>query len=141
MKADKMTMANSLELRVPFVDPVVFQCASQIPTHHKIAQGTTKFILREAMKDILPSEVFNRQKLGFPVPIRHWLRHDLYHWAKEIIYDAQVEPWINKAYVLELLEIHKQGKADESRRLWTLLVFMQWHQIFMETPVARVKVT
>src|SRR5690606_22559776 len=71
-KADKMTMANSLELRVPFVDCKVFEVASPIPTEYKIRDGTTKWVLREAMKDVLPEEIHSRKTLGFPVPIRQW---------------------------------------------------------------------
>ncbi|MEW9667328.1 asparagine synthase (glutamine-hydrolyzing) [Ammoniphilus sp. 3BR4] len=132
MKADKMTMANSLELRVPFVDPKVFEFAATIPTQYKIANGTTKHVLREAMKDILPPQIKSRKKLGFPVPTRHWLKHDFYNWAKELIYDSNVDEFINKAYVLYMLDEHKEGKADYGRKLWTVLVFMLWHQIYME---------
>jgi len=132
MKADKMTMANSLELRVPFVDPKVFEFAATIPTKYKIANGTTKHVLREAMKDILPPQIKTRKKLGFPVPTRHWLKHDFYQWAKELIYSSEVDEWINKAYVLYMLDEHREGKADYGRRIWTILVFMLWHQIYIE---------
>ncbi|MBO8171467.1 MAG: asparagine synthase (glutamine-hydrolyzing) [Bacillaceae bacterium] len=132
MKADKMTMANSLELRVPFIDTKVFEFAATIPTKYKIANGTTKHVLREAMKDFLPDEIKTKKKLGFPVPTRHWLKHDFYDWAKELIYDSQVDYLINKAFVMYMLDEHKEGKADYSRKLWTLLVFMLWHQIYIE---------
>ena len=132
MKADKMTMANSLELRVPFVDPKVFEFAAKIPTKYKIAEGTTKYVLREAMKDLLPPQIKSRKKLGFPVPTRVWLRGEFYSWAKELIYSAEVDEYINKAYVLYMLDEHKEGKADYSRRIWTILIFMLWHQIFIE---------
>lgn len=132
MKADKMTMANSLELRVPFIDVKVFELAAKIPTKYKIANGTTKYVLREAMKKILPPEISTRRKLGFPVPIRHWLKHEFYPWAKDLIHDSQVEEWINKEFVLTLLDRHKEGKADHSRQLWTVLTFMLWHQVFIE---------
>ncbi|HJV44588.1 MAG TPA: asparagine synthase (glutamine-hydrolyzing) [Bacillota bacterium] len=132
MKADKMTMANSLELRVPFVDPKVFEFAAKIPTEYKIANGTTKHVLREAMKDILPSQIKTRKKLGFPVPTRVWLRGEFYSWAKELIQDAEVDEYINKAFIMFMLDEHKEGKADHGRKLWTILVFMLWHQIFIE---------
>lgn len=136
MKADKMTMANSLELRVPFVDPKVFEFAASIPTQYKIANGTTKHVLREAMKDILPPQIKTRKKLGFPVPTRHWLRHDFYDWAKELIYQSEVDEFINKAYVLFMLDEHKEGKADYGRKIWTILVFMLWHQIYLEEKIS-----
>jgi len=132
MKADKMSMANSLELRVPFVDPKVFEFAATIPTKYKIAHGTTKYVLREAMKDLLPPDVKMRKKLGFPVPIRVWLRDEFYHWAKEIIETSRVDDYINKDTVRAMLEMHKEGKGDYSRKLWTILVFMVWHQIYVE---------
>jgi len=132
MKADKMTMANSLELRVPFIDPKVFEFAATIPTRYKIANGTTKHVLREAMQDFLPAEIKTRPKLGFPVPTRHWLKNEFYQWAKEIIFEAKVDHLINKAYVLYMLDEHREGHADYSRKIWTILIFMLWHQIFIE---------
>lgn len=132
MKADKMTMANSLELRVPFIDTRVFEFAATIPTRYKIAAGTTKHVLREAMKDILPEEIKGKQKLGFPVPTRHWLKNEFYGWAKELIFDSQTDYLLNKAFVLYMLDQHREGREDYSRKLWTILVFMLWHQIFIE---------
>ncbi|GAA4705956.1 asparagine synthase (glutamine-hydrolyzing) [Brevibacillus fulvus] len=132
MKADKMTMANSLELRVPFIDTKVFEFAATIPTKYKIANGTTKHVLREAMKDFLPPEIKTRPKLGFPVPTRHWLKNEFYKWAKEIIFEAKVDHLINKAYVLYMLDEHREGHGDYSRKIWTILIFMLWHQIFIE---------
>ena len=82
VKADKMTMANSLELRVPFLDPEVFAVASRLPVDPKITRATTKYALRRALEPIVPAHVLNRPKLGFPVPIRHWLRSgELLDWA------------------------------------------------------------
>ncbi|RKD23973.1 asparagine synthase (glutamine-hydrolyzing) [Ammoniphilus oxalaticus] len=136
MKADKMTMANSLELRVPFVDPKVFEFAATIPTKYKIANGTTKYVLREAMKDLLPPQIKSRKKLGFPVPTRHWLKHDFYDWARNLIYTSETDEWINKSFALHMLKAHKEGKADYGRKIWTLLVFMLWHQIFIEQKIS-----
>lgn len=132
MKADKMSMANSLELRVPFVDKEVFKFAATIPTKYKVTPEATKVLLREAMKEVVPPDVQNRRKLGFPVPTRVWLRNEWYDWAKALIETANVGKWINKAYALRLLEMHRDGKTDASRKLWTLLVFMLWHQIYIE---------
>lgn len=132
VKADRMTLAHSLELRVPFLDKEVFDVASKIPTNLKIANGTTKNILREAVKGIVPDHVLNRKKLGFPVPIRHWLKNEMYDWAVEIISESQTEHLIDKNYVLKLLESHYVGKGDYSRKIWTVLSFMVWHQIYIE---------
>jgi asparagine synthase (glutamine-hydrolysing) len=132
VKADKMTMANSLELRVPFLDPEVFRVAGKIPLEQKITRETTKYALRAALRDIVPAHVLNRRKLGFPVPIRLWLRDEMYHWAVEIIRESHTDELIDKPAVLRLLEEHRNGHLDHSRRIWALLVFMLWHGIFVE---------
>ncbi|MCF6092888.1 asparagine synthase (glutamine-hydrolyzing) [Microaerobacter geothermalis] len=136
MKADKMTMANSLELRVPFIDPEVFQFASSIPVRYKIANGTTKFVLREAMKDLIPEEIHMRRKLGFPVPTRVWLKNEFYSWAKELIYDSKAGHLINKSYLFYLLDEHKEERADHSRKIWAVLIFLLWHQIYVEKAIS-----
>lgn len=132
LKADRVTMAHSLELRVPFLDKEVFEVASRIPTSMKTANGTTKYILRKAAEGIVPSHVLDRKKLGFPVPIRHWLKNEMNDWAKTIIRESNTDHLINKTYVLRLLEDHCQGKADNSRKIWTVLMFMVWHQVYVE---------
>ncbi|ONF74137.1 asparagine synthase (glutamine-hydrolyzing) [Amycolatopsis keratiniphila] len=135
VKADKVTMANSLELRVPFLDAEVFKVASTIPLDQKLAHGTTKYALRQALAKIIPGHVLNRRKLGFPVPIRLWLRNEMYDWAKGIISDSQTDALLDKKAVLALLEEHKAGQLDRSRQLWALLVFMLWHGIFVENRI------
>lgn len=132
LKADKMTMAHSLELRVPFLDKKVFEVASGIPTNFKTAHGTTKYILRKAAEGIIPEHVLNRKKLGFPVPIRHWLKDEMHDWAINIIKESQTDHLINKQVVLDLLEDHVNGKADNSRKIWTVLVFMIWYGVYVE---------
>lgn len=132
VKADKMTMANSLELRVPFLDPEVFRVAAKIPLEQKITKETTKYALRAALRGIVPPHVLNRRKLGFPVPIRLWLRNEMYPWATSIIRESQTDELIDKAAVLRLLDEHRVGQLDHSRRIWALLVFMLWHGIFIE---------
>jgi asparagine synthase (glutamine-hydrolysing) len=132
VKADKMTMANSLELRVPFLDTEVFKIGSGIPTNLKLTKETTKYALRRAIADIVPEHVINRAKLGFPVPIRHWLKDVMYEWAREIICDSQADHLIDTKVALELLEAHRTGPHDYSRKIWTLLVFFIWHAIFVE---------
>lgn len=132
LKADKMTMAHSLELRVPFLDKKVFDVASKIATNQKIKDNTTKYALRKAAEGIVPDHVVSRKKLGFPVPIRHWLKDELYEWAVNTIKMSQAEYVFNKQEALRLLEEHVDGKKDNSRKIWTILVFMIWHQIYVE---------
>jgi asparagine synthase (glutamine-hydrolysing) len=135
VKADKMTMANSLELRVPFLDAEVFRVASQIPLGEKITNQTTKHALRRALRDIVPPHVLNRRKLGFPVPIRHWLRAEMYDWARDIVLRSHTDELIDRNAVLRLLEEHRAGTLDHSRRIWALVVFMIWHGIFVERTI------
>lgn len=132
LKADKMTMANSLELRVPFLDKRVFEVAAKIPSSYKIADQTTKTILRKAARGIVPHHVLDRKKLGFPVPIRHWLKNEMYDWAKDIIRESETDYLFDKEYLYTLLEEHRQSKRDHSRKIWTVLIFMIWYQIFVE---------
>lgn len=132
LKADKMTMANSLELRVPFLDKNVFNVASKISENQKVRNNTTKYILRKAAEGIVPEHVLNRKKLGFPVPIRHWLREELYDWALQLINNSPTEYIFDKQQILSLFDDHIKHKMDNSRKLWTILIFMVWHQIFIE---------
>ncbi len=136
VKADKMTMANSLELRVPFLDPEVFAVASRLPMEQKITRATTKYALRRALEPIVPAHVLNRPKLGFPVPIRHWLRAgELLDWAYAMIGSSQAGELIDLTAVRAMLDEHRSGTSDHSRRLWTVLFFMLWHAIFVEHSV------
>ncbi|UQX09498.1 asparagine synthase (glutamine-hydrolyzing) [Candidatus Mycobacterium methanotrophicum] len=136
VKADKMTMANSLELRVPFLDPEVFAVASRLPVQAKITRTTTKYALRRALEPVVPPHVLNRPKLGFPVPIRHWLRAGpLLEWAHEMLNSSATDHLIEMSAVRRMLDEHRCGEGDHSRRLWTLLIFMLWHAIFVEHSV------
>ncbi len=133
VKADKMTMANSLELRVPFLDPEVFAVASRLPFDQKITRTTTKYALRRALEPIVPAHVLHRAKLGFPVPIRHWLRAgELLEWAYGMVDTSQAGDLIDLAGVRRMLNEHREGVSDHSRRLWTVLIFMLWHAIFID---------
>ncbi|MDT5143783.1 MAG: hypothetical protein QOI79_3146 [Mycobacterium sp.] len=136
VKADKMTMANSLELRVPFLDSEVFAVASRLPVDAKITRTTTKYALRRALEPIVPPHVLNRPKLGFPVPIRHWLRAGaLLDWAHEMVNSSATDHLIDASAVRRMLDEHRCGTADHSRRLWTVLIFIMWHAIFVEHSV------
>jgi asparagine synthase (glutamine-hydrolysing) len=136
VKADKMTMANSLELRVPFLDPEVFAVASRLPVRAKITRTTTKYALRRALEPIVPAHVLNRPKLGFPVPIRHWLRTgELLEWAYAMVDTSAAGDLVDLSAVRRMIDEHQCGTSDHSRRLWTVLIFMLWHAIFVERSV------
>ncbi|MDJ0393040.1 asparagine synthase (glutamine-hydrolyzing) [Rhodococcus sp. G-MC3] len=133
VKADKITMANSLELRVPFLDSEVFKVAEKLPLEQKITKDTTKYALRQALEGIVPGHVLHRAKLGFPVPLRHWLRGtELFDWAHQQIQESETDHILNKSAITAMLNEHRDGKSDHSRRLWTVLIFMVWHGIFVE---------
>ncbi|MBT9173407.1 MAG: Asparagine synthetase (glutamine-hydrolyzing) 1 [Syntrophomonadaceae bacterium] len=130
VKADKMTMANSLELRVPYLDHHVFEFAATIPTKYKIRAGMTKYVLRQAFKDEVPAAVVRRQKRGFPVPTRVWLRDALFKEAQSVLDDPALREYFSPLYLKKLLAEHKEGRADNSRKIWALLIFALWMERF-----------
>jgi asparagine synthase (glutamine-hydrolysing) len=137
VKADKMTMANSLELRVPFLDPEVFALASTIPLDQRVPRGSdaTKYALRRAMEQIVPASILHRRKLGFPVPTADFLAGPLHEWARDIVAGSQTDEWLDRARVGELLDslrTAEQPSKRTARQLWEVLVFMVWHGIFVE---------
>lgn len=130
-KADRMSMANSLEVRVPFVDKEVFSLASTLKKENKIQGFTTKYALREAFKDELPEYLYTRRKLGYPVPMRVWLKDELYDWAFNLI-DTNPVKDINKDEVLNMLKKHKEGKGDYSRKVWSMIVYIIWYKLYID---------
>jgi asparagine synthase (glutamine-hydrolysing) len=133
VKADRMSMAHSLELRVPFLDTAVFEVAATIPQDLKIGPGgMRKYALRRALEEVVPPHIVNRPKLGFPVPTRVWLKDVMYDWARDIIGSSGAGELLDLPYALALLDAHRRGEADHSRKVWTVLVFCVWHAIFVE---------
>jgi len=131
-KADKMTMAHSLELRVPFLDKEVFAVAASIPTGYLVDRNTTKKILREALRDIVPSHVIHRPKLGFPVPLREWLRGKRGKSCLELIQSSGICQYINREYIAWLVKQHGFGTADYARKIWSIFVLARWYDFFIE---------
>lgn len=127
MKADKMTMAHSLELRVPFLDREVFKVARSIPAKYRVCKGTTKYVLRQAMRGIIPDTIVNRPKLGFPVPLRHWLRNGWAPRVHEMIRNGGIGDYIRMDAVEKMIKQHAAGQGDLARKIWVLLVFAEWH--------------
>jgi asparagine synthase (glutamine-hydrolysing) len=133
VKADRMAMAHGLELRTPFLDREVLAVAARLARVEKTAAGTTKFALREAVGDLLPQAAAERAKLGFPVPLGHWLSGGMYGFAEQVIRTAQTGQWLNQAAVTELLRRFRAGDPEVSwRQVWLLVVFSLWHQIYVE---------
>jgi asparagine synthase (glutamine-hydrolysing) len=133
VKADRMSMAHSLEVRVPFLDKEVFEVAATIPTELKLPPRSTdtKYALRRALEGVVPPAIVNRRKLGFPTPTRVWLAGEMYEWAHEILSSSGAGELLDLSYARELLVAHKRGEADHSRKIWTVLVFCVWHAIFV----------
>lgn len=141
VKADKMTMANSLELRVPFLDPEVFAIASSLPVEQRVPRrgDATKYALRQAMRQIVPPRIMNRRKLGFPVPTADFLAGPLHEWARGIVTESQTQQWLDRDVVLGLLDRLRTEEVPSkriARQLWSVLVFMVWHGIFVEDRIA-----
>ena len=132
VKADRMSKAHSLELRLPFLDKNVFDTASKLCTNDKVRNNITKYLLRKAVEGVVPKHVINRRKLGFPVPIRYWLKDEIYDWAVQLIRTSETDYILNKRYIEKLLNDHLLDKTDNSRKLWTILIFILWHQIYVE---------
>ncbi|MCI8352228.1 MAG: asparagine synthase (glutamine-hydrolyzing) [Clostridia bacterium] len=131
LKADKMTMANSIESRIPFVDKEVFKIASSLPLEYKISKTNTKVALREAAKKSIPNEAYKKKKLGFPVPLREWMREDdVYNEIKNTINQEFVKEFFNQKYVLKLLEEHKKNKKDNYKKVWAIYSFIKWYEVF-----------
>ena len=133
LKADKMSMANSLEVRVPFLDKEVFNYAKSLSLADKIHGTQTKYALREAAKRTIPQKSADKKKLGFPVPIRVWLKEEKYYnIVKQSFESPAASEFFNVKAIVKLLDKHKSGKADNSRKIWTIFCFLIWHKEFFE---------
>ena len=106
--------------------------ASRVPAGAKIAGGTTKHLLRRAVAPLLPDVVVSRPKLGFPVPIGHWLRGELFRFADNLFREAQVDEHIRRDVALDMLHRYRSGEDFDWRRLWVLVTFCLWHQVHVE---------
>ena len=133
LKADKMSMAHSLEVRVPFLDRKVFEVASKVPVKYRVNKENTKYAMRLAAKRNLPPAVANKKKLGFPVPIRVWLKEDKYYnVVKEAFTSSAANHYFNTNELISLLDTHRAGKADNSRKIWTVFMFLTWYKVYFE---------
>ncbi len=127
LKADKMSMANSLEVRVPYLDRILIDEARHLPTKYKIKDGQTKYAFRKVANDVLEDKVAKKKKLGFPVPIREWIKEDSIYKKIEDVFKKSSE-FFDVDYILKLLSDHKEGKKDNSRKVWTIYSFLIWYQ-------------
>lgn len=131
LKADKMSMANSLELRVPFLDKEVMALAEQIPWQYRVSTENTKLAMRKAALRAAPPKTANKKKLGFPVPIRLWLREEKYYnIVKNTFTSPAAEKFFNTDMLVKLLDDHRTEKYDNSRKIWTVFIFLQWYDVY-----------
>lgn len=134
LKADKTSMANSLELRVPFLDKKVLSLAQTIPLNCRVNTVTTKLALRKAAEKTLPKLTANKDKLGFPVPIRVWLKEEQYYEKVKTAFSSEAaEKYFDTEKLIKLLDTHKSGKRDVSRKIWTVYTFLVWYEEFFGT--------
>ncbi|MBQ8509257.1 MAG: asparagine synthase (glutamine-hydrolyzing) [Clostridia bacterium] len=131
LKADKMSMASSLELRVPFLDRVVMEQAQALPHEYKINGKNTKYIFRKAANKTLPDEWADRKKMGFPVPIRYWLKEEKYYnIVKGYFTSDYAAEFFDTDALVALLDEHRADKANNGRRIWTVFTFLVWYKRF-----------
>ena len=131
LKADKMSMANSLEVRVPFLDKEVFEVARHVQPDYRVNREATKYAFRMAAKDYLPEEVASKKKLGFPVPTRVWLKDEKYYNIVKTAFQSEAaKKYFNTDKIVKYLDDHKNGKADNSRKVWTIYMFLVWYNQF-----------
>ena len=136
MKGDKMGMANSLEVRVPFLDKKVLELAETLPLEYKVRAPKTKVALRGAAEKVIRSKTAEKKKLGFPIPIRVWLREEPYYTrVKEMFQTDAAKQYFNTDLLIQMLDDHKNGKnrnekTDNSRKIWTVYVFLVWYDRF-----------
>ncbi|MGZ6248642.1 MAG: asparagine synthase (glutamine-hydrolyzing) [Syntrophales bacterium] len=131
LKADKITMANSVELRVPLLDHVVLEFAADIPSQFKVSGMTTKHLLKAAFRDLIPNEIIKREKTGFPVPYVRWFNNELYSYAREILLDRET---LGRGYFEEkgINSLLQNGTpAIRSKEIFSLIVLELWHRIFI----------
>lgn len=131
LKADKMSMAHSLELRVPFLDKEIMKQAQEIPSDYKINGKNTKYVMRRAANKTVPDNWANREKKGFPVPIRFWLREDKYYNIVKSYFESDfASEFFKTEELMKLLDEHKSEKKNNGRKIWTVLVFLTWYKKF-----------
>jgi asparagine synthase (glutamine-hydrolysing) len=134
VKTDRMTMANSLEARCPFLDQELLEFAARIPSDLKLKGFTTKYILKRALEGFVPREIIHRRKHGFGVPVGHWFRTSLKDYVQEVLLSPQAlrRGYFREEALRRLLAEHQNGKRDHSHRLWALLTFEMWHRVFLD---------
>ena len=135
LKGDKMSMANSLEVRVPFLDIELMKLAEQIPSRYRVTGENTKVALRKASASKLPKETADKRKLGFPVPVRQWLKEDKYYnMLKDAFHSEIATELFNTEVLMKLLDDHKNGVCSNARKIYTVYSFLIWYGEYFVNP-------
>ena len=133
IKADKMTMANSVELRVPLLDHKILEFAASLPSNFKVRGFTTKYLAKKTLKQRVPKTILNRRKAGFPVPYESWLRKELRGWVREVLSDKRT---INRGYfvmpAVQALLARDEAHGGYSKEIFSLITLEMWHRTFLE---------
>ena len=129
LKADKMSMAHSLELRVPFLDKEIWDLARRIPVEYKVSKENTKLAMRKSAGRDMNATNANRTKMAFPLPLPEWLREDKYYdLVKKYFTNDVSQKYFNHTQLIELLDEHKRGGKNNARKIWTVFTFLVWYE-------------
>jgi asparagine synthase (glutamine-hydrolysing) len=136
IKADRMSMATSIELREPFLDYRLIEFAARVPSKYKIRNGQTKYILKRALRGLLPREILHRPKMGFPTPLSWMFKGDLYGYVRDVLLDprSRCRGYFDSDAVARLVSEHRSGASDHHSILWRLLILEEWHRQFADRP-------
>lgn len=132
IKADRMSMAASLELRVPFLDHRLVEFAATVPSKYKIRGNNTKYLLKKAMENLLPDIIINRKKMGFPTPLEIMFKKELFDYAADMLLsnETRIREYFDQGYIGRILEEHRSGSASHHKLIWQLVVLEEWHKQF-----------
>ena len=134
LKADKMSMANSVELRVPFLDKEVWNISKKLPTKYMVHDGQTKYIFRKVAEKVIPEEWAKRRKLGFPVPFGNWIQEEKYYnKVKEMFNKDFTSEFFDKVKINEMLDNHYKNIERNGKKIYTIYTFLIWYERFFVT--------
>jgi len=139
VKTDRMSNANSLEVRVPFLDDKVVELAATIPSDLKLRNGVSKYILKHCLKDLLPEKILTRGKMGFAVPIPRWFANDWADEVQQMLFEPRTlqRGYFNEAHIRRIWNEHQRGRRNHRTALWVLWVLEKWHRRYIDTDPTR----
>jgi asparagine synthase (glutamine-hydrolysing) len=134
VKVDRMSMANSLEVRSPLLDHKLIEFAATIPSNLKLSGKTSKYIFKKTLENRIPDNILYRGKQGFSIPVESWLKNELREYAEDVLFSdkAKQRNYFDYDYVKKIWNHHLKGLRDHSDQLWTLLMLELWHRSFMD---------